>query len=100
METNQESRQSKFDQEVQRSICLQESEIQRLSQAYADKYYYEMKFEQYQNLLAQQQTTITKILNEKRELQQKLEEVSGEERQDSEQLQQQFDDAVLKLQDL
>ncbi|CAD8100959.1 unnamed protein product [Paramecium sonneborni] len=63
------------DPEIQKSICLQENEILRLSQAYADKYYYEMKFEQYQNLLAQQQCTISKLLNEKKDLQQKLEKI-------------------------
>ncbi|CAD8093530.1 unnamed protein product [Paramecium sonneborni] len=72
-ETNEQSDILNKDPEVQKSICLQENEIQRLSQAYADKYYYEMKFEQYQNLLAQQQCTISKLLNEKKDLQQKLE---------------------------
>ncbi|CAD8152358.1 unnamed protein product [Paramecium octaurelia] len=72
-ETNEQSVILSKDPEVQKSICLQENEIQRLSQAYADKYYYEMKFEQYQNLLAQQQCTISKLLNEKKDLQQKLE---------------------------
>ncbi|CAD8181242.1 unnamed protein product [Paramecium pentaurelia] len=72
-ETNEQSVILSKDPEVQKSICLQENEIQRLSQAYADKYYYEMKFEQYQNLLAQQQCTISKLLSEKKDLQQKLE---------------------------
>lgn len=33
--------------DLQNSITNEESEIEKLSQAYADKYYYEMKFEQY-----------------------------------------------------
>lgn len=33
--------------DLQNSIINEESEIEKLSQAYADKYYYEMKFEQY-----------------------------------------------------
>ncbi|CAK87314.1 unnamed protein product (macronuclear) [Paramecium tetraurelia] len=74
-ETNEQSVIFSKDPEVQKSICLQENEIQRLSQAYADKYYYEMKFEQYQNLLAQQQCSISKLLNDKKELQEKLEKI-------------------------
>ncbi|CAD8051597.1 unnamed protein product [Paramecium primaurelia] len=43
------------------------------TKAYLDKYYYELKFEQYQNLLTQQQGTITKLLNEKQDLLSRLE---------------------------
>ncbi|CAD8084237.1 unnamed protein product [Paramecium primaurelia] len=107
-ETNEQSVILSKDPEVQKSICLQENEIQRLSQAYADKYYYEMKFEQYQNLLAQQQCTISKLLNEKKDIQQKLENIimqhSYQENHDSLQqthhLEQQIEELQLQNQNL
>ncbi|KAM3137568.1 hypothetical protein pb186bvf_010358 [Paramecium bursaria] len=70
---------SKEETDIQKSICFQENEIQRLSQAYADKYYYQMKFEQYQNLLYQQQQTISKLINEKQDLQLKMDQVGKEQ---------------------
>ncbi|CAD8147819.1 unnamed protein product [Paramecium octaurelia] len=67
--------------DLRHSITTEESEIEKLSQAYADKYYYEMKFEQYQNLLTQQQGTITKLLNEKKELLGRLESAKSNEKE-------------------
>ncbi|CAD8155927.1 unnamed protein product [Paramecium octaurelia] len=67
--------------ELRNSMTNEESEIEKLSQAYADKYYYEMKFEQYQNLLTQQQGTITKLLNEKKDLLARLESAKSNEKE-------------------
>ncbi|CAD8062230.1 unnamed protein product [Paramecium sonneborni] len=67
--------------ELSNSIINEETEIEKLSQAYADKYYYEMKFEQYQNLLTQQQGTITKLLNEKKDLLARLESAKSNEKE-------------------
>ncbi|TNV73401.1 hypothetical protein FGO68_gene14866 [Halteria grandinella] len=64
-----------------RDFVSEESEVEKLSQVYADKYYYEMKFEQYQNLLTQQQGTITKLISEKKDLLQRLESIKSNEKE-------------------
>ncbi|CAD8151181.1 unnamed protein product [Paramecium pentaurelia] len=67
--------------DLRNSNTTEESEIEKLSQAYVDKYYYELKFEQYQNLLTQQQGTITKLLNEKQDLLSRLECAKSNEKE-------------------